>query len=749
MNTKYTLIKTFNEKTNYFKLINIMTLVFLISCNFITAQNLSYEYAFGIGSTVLGQDRAGDITTDLAGNVYTTGSFIGTFDFDPGSGTTNLSASYFDVFVSKLDASGNLVWARNFGGTNSDAPYAIFVDDAENVYITGTFYNSGNYDFGGGMTILSSNGQTDVFIMKINAAGNFEWAKSIGGTGFDFGTDISVDQSGNIYLTGQFSNTVDFDPGAGVENATANSSSNVYFLKLDATGNFVWVNIYEGFFSFGGGQHIVIDDNGDLYTAGGFSSTADFDPGTGTFNLSSSGGNDIFVSKLSASGNFIWAKNIGGASSESIKSFEIDGNNNLYLAGKFSGTADFDPGIGTSDLISSGGDDIFVAKLDANGDYVWAKNMGGTDDEEAISLSVDSDGSVFTTGSFFGTADFDPGTGTNNLTSSGFQDVFISKLDVNGDFAWAMSIGGSSTDIGMGISVDLFGSLYVTGDFNDTVDFDPGNGVNELATNGSPDVFVLKLSCSTTFGTETVTTCDSYVFNGTTYTSNNNTATDTLINVNGCDSIVSLDLTILNTTSGLDTRTECNSFTWLDGITYTSSNSSTTFTLTNSVGCDSILQLDLTIIELDNSTSIAGSTITSNASAASYQWIDCSTNSAIAGETNASFTPAQNGNYSVIVSNGSCVDTSTCVSVTSVGINDHYLSKNIYTLYPNPTSGDVRISNFQASIDHISILDLTGKTIISFEPSSEWIDLSQFDKGIYFVQIQQGDKLMVQMLVKE
>lgn len=698
MNTKDTLSKTFSDQASFFKLINTVVLVLLISCKFITAQNLSYEYAFNIGSTALGQDRAGDIRTDLAGNVYTTGSFIGTFDFDPGGGTTNLTASFFDVFVTKLDASGNLVWARNFGGSNSDAPYAIFIDDAENVYITGIFYNSGNFDFGGGTTLLSSNGQADVFIMKINAAGNFEWAKSIGGTGFDFGTDISVDQSGNVYVTGQFSNTVDFDPGAGVQNATANSSSNVYILKLDASGDFVWVNTYEGFFSFGGGQSIVIDANGDLYTAGGFSSTVDFDPGNGTFNLSSFGANDIFISKLSASGNFVWAKNIGGASSESVEALEIDDANNLYLAGKFSGTADFDPGIGTSNLTSNGADDIFVAKLDANGDYVWGKNMGGTDDEEAISLSIDSDGSVFTTGSFFGTADFDPGIGTNNLMSAGFHDVFISKLDANGDFAWAKSIGGSSTDIGMGISVDLFGSLYVTGDFTDTVDFDPGNGVNELATNGSPDVFVLKLSCSTTFGTEVVGACDSYTFNGITYTSNNNTATDTLINAAGCDSIVTLDLTITT---------------------------------------------------LDVSTSQNEDTLLANATGASYQWINCADNSFINGETNASFIATESGDYAVIVTENNCVDTSACVNVTINTVGIQSLVEEAMFLYPNPVKDACTIINFENNIDELRILDISGKQIDSFKPKSANLNFSAYPSGIYFVQIHIDGKVKQQLVAIE
>jgi Beta-propeller repeat len=143
-------------------------------------------------------------------------------------------------------------------------------------------------------------------------AQNFSWAKSIGGTGGDTGNSIAVDALGNVYTTGIFINTVDFDPGAGVFNLTSVGGSNIFVSKLDASGNFVWAK------STGSGNgisnSIAVDASGSVYTTGSFNGTVDFDPGVGVFNLTSAGSDaDIFVSKLDASGNFVWAKSVGAA----------------------------------------------------------------------------------------------------------------------------------------------------------------------------------------------------------------------------------------------------------------------------------------------------------------------------------------------------------------------------------------------------------------------------------------------------
>jgi len=251
--------------------------------------------------------------------------------------------------------------------------------------------------------------------------------------------------------------------------------------------------------AFGGtnadlGEAIAVDSAGNVYTTGYFKGTVDFDPGDGTSNITSAGDNDVFVSKLDSSGNFVWAKRFGGSDSDRGFGITVDASGNVYTTGDFRGTVDFDPGDGTSNLVSAGGADVFVSKLDSSGNFVWAKRFGGTSSDDAIGIDLDSSGNVYTTGYFYLTADFDPGDGTSNLVSAGSADVFVSKLTSAGDYAWAVRFGGTNSDWGSGIALDGSSNVYTTGFFNSTVDFDPGAGTCNKTSAGLHDVFVSKLN---------------------------------------------------------------------------------------------------------------------------------------------------------------------------------------------------------------------------------------------------------------
>jgi len=448
-------------------------------------------------------DSGNSIAVDSSGNIYTTGSFQGTADFDPGAGISNLTAvAYGDVFVSKLDSSGNFVWAKSFGGIWNDSGNSIAVDSSGNVYTTGSFQDTVDFDPGAGTFNLASQpeyrGIGAVFVSKLDSSGNFVWAKSFDGIYNESGQSITVDSSGNVYTTGYFQETIDFDPGAGTTNLTAvvtaiSSNYDVFVSKLDSSGNFVWAK------SFGGtssevSYRIAVDSSGNVYTTGYFSGTADFDPGAGTANLTSAGSQDVFVSKLDSSGNFVWAKSFGGSSLDIGYSITFDSSGNVYTLGIFRGTADFDPGAGTTNLTSAGINDLFVSKLDSSGALLWVKSFGGSENEIGYEIAVDSSGNVYTTGYFPGTVDFDPGAGTTNLTSTGSNDGFVSKLDSSGNFVWAKSFGGSSSDYLKSITFDSSGNIYTTGGFQGTADFDPGAGTTNLTSAGGADVFVLRLS---------------------------------------------------------------------------------------------------------------------------------------------------------------------------------------------------------------------------------------------------------------
>ena len=481
-----TLYKTFLSAFRPFLLAITLTANFGLGVN---AQSLQWAKAMG----EMGNEYGVSITTDNAGNIYTTGYFYDSADFDPGVGSFDLtSAGSSDVFVSKLDASGNFLWAKAMGGIGGEEGNSIATDEAGNVYITGYYNGTADFDPSAGTFNLTSAGEGDVFVVKIDASGNFLWAKTIGGSGNDWGISIAIDPIGSVYFTGHFTGTADFDPGEGIFNLTSAGNTDIFVSKLDSNGNFLWAKAMGGTGS-DIGFSIAVDGMGNVYTTGFFSATADFHHGAGIFNLTSAGGNDIFISKLDSIGNFLWAKAIGGTGGDRGNAIAIDGLGNVYTTGYFSSTADFAPGAGIFTLTSAGNTDIFISKLDSMGNFLWAKAMGGMSGDGGNSIATNGAGNVFVTGYFKEITDFDPGSATFNLTSAGGNDIFITELDSSGNFLWAGAIGGADNDMGNSIATDNAANVYTTGYFAGAIDFDIQAGISILpSSGGSQDIFVCK-----------------------------------------------------------------------------------------------------------------------------------------------------------------------------------------------------------------------------------------------------------------
>jgi hypothetical protein len=318
------------------------------------------------------------------------------------------------------------------GGTAPDSASAIAVDSGGNIYTTGYFGGTADFDPGADVYNLTSAGADYIFVSKLDSNGNFVWAKSMAGTYWKSSDDIALDLGGNVYTTGSFYGTVDFDPGAGTYNLTS-KWGDIFVSKLDSNGDFVWAKNMGGTESEQGYVHdfsnrIALDSSGNVYTTGGFADTVDFDPGLGTFTLTTDWSFDIFISKLDSYGNFVWAKSMGGTNRDVGYDITLDSSGNIYTIGLFEGIADFDPGADIFNLTSAGADDIFVSRLDSNGNFIWAKSMGGTNRDVGNGIALDLSSNVYTTGFLQGTADFDPGADVYNLTSEGIWDIFICKL---------------------------------------------------------------------------------------------------------------------------------------------------------------------------------------------------------------------------------------------------------------------------------------------------------------------------------
>jgi VCBS repeat-containing protein len=475
-----------------------------------------FGFAFGLGGPSNDQGLA--IATDSAGNVFVAGAFVGSADFDPGPGVVTLStpagsaAGTTDAFVAKYDPAGNLLWARRMGGTASDRASALAVDDLGDVHVAGQFAGT-SATFGG--TTLASAGSNDVFVTDLDGAGNFLWTQRVGGTGDDAARGIAVDAARSTHVVGQFTGTVDFNPDpVATANLTSGGSTDVFVLKLDAVGGFTWAR---GFGSSGAdlGLALALDPSGNVYTTGIYrSSINDFDPGAGTTTLPFAGGNqDLFLSKLDSAGNFAWARGIGGPQSETGASLAADAAGNVYLAGSFASTVDFDPDpVGTFLLTAPGpsptSSDAFVAKYTTAGGFAWAGRLGSpVADDFANGVTLDAAGNLYVVGTYTALADLnpdpaDPYTLAGGLTpTTATSSTYVDKLDPAGHFVWARSFDGGNLQLAAGITVDGKGRVYTTGTFGGTVDFDPNptatfNLTSASSTTGgsSLDAFVAQLT---------------------------------------------------------------------------------------------------------------------------------------------------------------------------------------------------------------------------------------------------------------
>ena len=650
----------------------------------VDAQAPNYRWARSIGAT--SNDQGKGIVTDQLGNVYITGEFRNTVDFDPGTSVFNLTSNGAqDIFIEKLDSSGNLIWAKNIGGTGGDQGNSITIDTAGNIFITGQFQHTVDFDPGVGISNLASTGSTDIFVLKLDSSGNFIWAKGFGGTGTDVGLSIATDLIGNIYTTGYFAGSADFKPGPGSTFLTSNGGYDVFVQKLNPNGNFIWAKGMGGS-TFDYGRSISVDSSGNVYLMGDFRGTADFFSGSGAVYLTSRGSSDVFVQKFNTSGIFVWVKQMGGVGTDVGQAITTDSFGNIYSTGYFEGTANFDPGAGTANLTSNGSSDVFVHKLNPLGDFIWAKSMGGTGTEGSNDIAIDHSMNIYLIGWFEGSADFDPGVGTTSLISNGSEDIFLQKLDSLGNFLWATHMGGPDSDVGYGLTVDDLNSIYTIGNFKSTVDFDPGAGVSNLTSNGNIDCFAQKL-----------------------------------------DQCI--------TSTKVDSLSTCGPYTWIDGNTYSSSNNTATYTLTNSAGCDSVVTLNLTINNVDATTYINGITIWANNTNALYQWIDCDNFYApIPGEVYRSFTPISNGNYAVELIEYNCIKFSDCVPITTIGISERNTIQN-FRIYPNPSFDYLTITGSLGTYS-VDVIDLTGRVIITTDLTTDslQLDVSSLTQGVYLLK---------------
>jgi hypothetical protein len=380
-----------------------------------------------------GADWGRGVAVDAQNNIVITGRVGGTVDLDPGPGTdvvvTPNTASA--VYVIKLNAQGDYLWGRVFGGNSNDAGNDVAVDALGNIITVGLIGGLADLDPGPAVVQAGGNGQQDVFIQKLDANGLFVWGHAVGGTANDLANGVALDGAGNLFVTGEFRNTVDFDPGPGVVQRTSGGAEDIFLMKLDAGGVFQWAHGFGAAGSERARSVAVGPDGGPVFT-GRITSVTDFDPGPGVFTLPGSNFEDAFLCKLDGSGNLAWAFMLATFLNEGMD-VAVDVQNNIYLTGVF-GTfsnlpLDLDPGPEVANIFNGGGGDGFLASYTGAGAFLWGFAMGSAQNDISNSVALASLGRIYVAGEFRQTIDMEPGPGISLLASAGGQDAFVARYN--------------------------------------------------------------------------------------------------------------------------------------------------------------------------------------------------------------------------------------------------------------------------------------------------------------------------------
>jgi uncharacterized protein (DUF2249 family) len=458
-------------------------------------------YAFKLGST--GTDGCLDMRL-AGGSLWLAGRFSNQVDFDPGAGTVSYtSAGGTDGWIGKYDlATGSYEQAWTFGSTLVDLVNSISLNGNGTLQIGGSFSATVDFDPSGAVAMRTSTlGYSNGVVIQYTTAGDHVWNNTIGGflpLFHERPSALGMAPNGEVLLAGNIQGTVDADPANTTALLTGNFNYSPFVASYSSSGQYL-----RGFTLNTGGftqlKGMATDAMGNIIIAGIFNATLDADPGVGVTNLVSAGSTDLFLGRYSATGSLIWAISLGNNLLQQMVDVKTDAQSNIYALGYFDGTMDVDPGVGVTNLVSSGSRDIFLLKFSPDGQLLYANRMGGFQEDLAYCMAVTAAGEAIVGCTFRNTADFDPSANTLNLVSAGATDLAVAKYNTDGSVMWAKRIGSTNTEIINGIAIDAQGNIVATGSYTLLTDFDPDAGVFEMSASANGDAFVWKLTANGTF----------------------------------------------------------------------------------------------------------------------------------------------------------------------------------------------------------------------------------------------------------
>jgi uncharacterized delta-60 repeat protein len=375
-----------------------------------------------------------------------TGYTTGGLDGNPNSGSN-------DLFLVKYNSSGTKQWTQQLGSSSDDRGYGVTVDSSNNLYVTGS--TRGGLD---GNT-NSNPGNYDIFLVKYNSSGTKQWTQQLGTSSKDTGTEVTVDSSDNIYVTGQTGG----GGGGGLDGNTSSGGSDLFLVKYNSSGTKQWTQQL-GTSSNDYGWGVTVDSLNNIYVTG--SATGGLDGNT------SSGSDDIILVKYNSSGTKQWTQQLGTSIQDSGQGVTVDSSDNLYVTGYTQLALDGNT--------SSGSIDLILVKYNSSGTKQWTRQLGTSSWEEGRGVTVDSSDNIYVTGYTEG--------GLDGNTSSGSADIILVKYNSSGVKQWTKQLGSSANDIGNGVTVDSSDNIYVTGSTQGGLDGNTGSG--------SGDLFLVKYNSS-------------------------------------------------------------------------------------------------------------------------------------------------------------------------------------------------------------------------------------------------------------
>ncbi len=538
------------------------TFIFLFLCLLMINSGLRaqivpvIDYAFQLGTELT--DYGAQILHDNQGNIYVAGNFQGNVDFELGEATRIIqNRGSHDVAIAKYNSRQELLWVKTFASIGYDEIKALQFTADGSLLVLGFFRN--DLYFSDNVTpVIGSGGYTNSFLAKISNEGSLQWVRGMiapGGTNGEkvYASHLTIDSSQDIYVAGRFSGTLDFDSESSADNlSTLGTHEDLFVAKYSGSGTFI-----SAMSSKAAGNNaatgVVVDKDNNVYVSGYYSDSIDIDLSAGKFMLYShdrisASSINSFIAKYDPEGGLVWAKGVGGHRQVYVSNMAINSSDEIYVCGSFTDTLAATNGEIMTRLDNT---NQYIAKYTTDGHNLWTKTtISGSSVINFYALKFDENSNPIVSGTFLGDLIIPAGDQANTISSKGSVDMFILKCNQEGLLEWIRVIGSVSSEAAKDIS--LFpGGFYLVGDFRETVNLNPYGSPYRLTSvprqtgTADPDVFFARyLYCDITYSDIQVSEMCSYTSPGGKVWTRSGTYKDTILNQAGCDSIITINLTI-------------------------------------------------------------------------------------------------------------------------------------------------------------------------------------------------------------